>query len=1568
MVYTSAKTYQEIAKELTAVTKSSSEEYYDYGVFVDGMEYSEWMTANGYTEDDAIIADTSTLEGFNTVISTKNTGHFLPSNSGVLTQVFVIEPVEYFTTQGTLKTEKGKVYVTCINTYLAEVRGTIDYGNGEYGTTVRYYTDSLNDSNGEEEGLNVDASFDREVITTEEYAKGDIVMVQISAKDAVADENGNWSSGSTEIITINKPETVQGDVTSVNISSEYVGGMWVKIDDVSYDFSVGMRGNLSDMSEDLAPSTKDTIIAYFDNNTLENGEGYILGYQVVESAPKYMYVEECNIASWNFYGVTARVTFADGTEEIITVTTIDGDAVDGSNVDTIPESSRFKTEDGITISANENFKVDASGNVDTGTLENRIFGYEEIVAADGSVTYNLVTTIQDNYDAEKGASQGGLLEMVDGQGLPNYAGKGTLNFTGDEDNLTENGTPVKDTMAVFSSVYLPGNGEYSRWYEEYELTENENEDGYDIDKDENARKYTDFDYDMVVANPNNKIYAAGLSTDLYYNFALYSKDVASFVMTSSATGEYTTPAEEVYGHSIDANGMDYDGTNDHLFMLDENTVFVDVVNNNSWVGIYDSNFEKVTNGLLNMQVVFGEGGYADTVFINYGIEDALEAGDYVIFQSSKAFEDTHPDGYTTWTYDVWKNGVSTTITSKTKQLQITNEKFKDYEVGSPLQTNTLYKISEYNANDGYVVSVEYEYDYSNLFTAQYNDEERKTNWSTVTSTADTTGFHKIYNNLWSVANNVGTSSFTLQYDDSYADGKGAENGIADSDDYIGADKFQYTSSTVFMVIEVDTTGKLRDVYAGDASDINSYSASRPEDPDISWVDVVKVSSNNSGHTPIAELVVVVNPYTKAAVNSGEDLDLETGDVNVTYDQTSASFGNGTTSTSPVGVIATYYSEVRPDSDSLIADTLAAILNKNFGGSATVRVVSDFNGTILWEITKDDRDPMYFSFEYEDTTETYVIQDEAYQTLSAQKMVMLGSGDANGIVTPAGLGFLSMNSTSETEAVVYAALEATVTENGKSYTDLRGTTTVEDAIALGVTVFTDASDVGSMVRLETATGFEMKTGAEFLAMEMNDLLASYTASIPGEVAAAATMKYVDFETGLVSMDVDVSELEFYFPELYTVEVSDGESITSDTTDTGTDAWFEQDGDIYTFYGSESDVDANNFIVTVTLTEAGLLVGTETEAATFTFENADEVRASSTMVDGSASLVSGVITFGTGAQNGANETAVAEYLAGSTATFTINAPVVETINVMLTSDLTSYDALKDEGVEVEIGINTTVGTLFSKLKTIAGFEAIESFVVNDTLYVDGVSDMDVSAIGTFGFVEEACVVIADGVLVKLPIGVSGAEDPKKIWAEIGDGASADGNYVYGLASGTETVELTYAESGAAKMANGIILSTEEVGAAGTAFSKTSSSATGGTLTMADALDGAEFGFAYYLDLTGDENPVAYVSKDGSTAPTQGSTGDSDLNQYVAGSGTAVTGTDLVRVGATVYICSATEGGISTQTVKDLDGRSYTFSSEFVGVASGGGNGAFAYAVLTVPTVTSTSTGGTGGNKQIVIDFSA
>ena len=224
------------------------------------------------------------------VLPTNTSGTYQYTTDGATTEVYVDDV-------------NKEITVVQINYYMGEVTDIDEDENGEYATVrvLSKKTDKLSDV--------VD---ERDIYCTG-FAEDDYVMVTVD----VNDDNDSF------IASIAYPETAEGTVTRVKMDSEPEDeqGNYVKLeDDTKHEYSAWTASDLDDINENH-PTLDAQYRLYLDPN------GFVIGFIAMENVyDNYLYIEEADSYLGN---IEAKVTFADGSSEVVT---IDDEWVDGNKI------------------------------------------------------------------------------------------------------------------------------------------------------------------------------------------------------------------------------------------------------------------------------------------------------------------------------------------------------------------------------------------------------------------------------------------------------------------------------------------------------------------------------------------------------------------------------------------------------------------------------------------------------------------------------------------------------------------------------------------------------------------------------------------------------------------------------------------------------------------------------------------------------------------------------------------------------------------------------------------------------------------------------------------------------------------------------------------------------------------------------------------------------------------------------------------------------------------------------------------------------------------------------------
>ena len=229
-------------------------------------------------------------EQVNPVLPTNTSGTYEYTTDGATTEIYVDDV-------------NKEITVVQINYYMGEITDIDSDDNGEYATVrvLSKQTDALSDV--------VD---ERDIYCTG-FAEDDYVMVTVD----VNDDNDSF------IASIAYPETAEGTVTRVKMDSEPEDeqGNYVKLeDDTKHEYSAWTASDLDDINENH-PTLDAQYRLYLDPN------GFVIGFIAMENVyDNYLYIEEADSYLGN---IEAKVTFADGSSEVVT---IDDEWVDGNKI------------------------------------------------------------------------------------------------------------------------------------------------------------------------------------------------------------------------------------------------------------------------------------------------------------------------------------------------------------------------------------------------------------------------------------------------------------------------------------------------------------------------------------------------------------------------------------------------------------------------------------------------------------------------------------------------------------------------------------------------------------------------------------------------------------------------------------------------------------------------------------------------------------------------------------------------------------------------------------------------------------------------------------------------------------------------------------------------------------------------------------------------------------------------------------------------------------------------------------------------------------------------------------
>ena len=228
----------------------------------------------------------TTAHGEGYELDRNDTERWMKTGNGVLTEMFV-------------DTVNETVDVTIINTYVGQVtRVEPNEDNTDYAVTVSFETQP-------------DGYVSRQFNTEDEFAMDDIVVMGIA-------------NGTIETMAV--AETVEGSITAVKDFDS------VEIGDTKYDYNYGYTATtprdlihvgLVDLDGNgiQNPDTGDDITLYLDTN------GCVVAMADASSvAEDYLYVKGTHEEFGNVY---AEVVYYDGSEEVIKIDEVDGQANNG---------------------------------------------------------------------------------------------------------------------------------------------------------------------------------------------------------------------------------------------------------------------------------------------------------------------------------------------------------------------------------------------------------------------------------------------------------------------------------------------------------------------------------------------------------------------------------------------------------------------------------------------------------------------------------------------------------------------------------------------------------------------------------------------------------------------------------------------------------------------------------------------------------------------------------------------------------------------------------------------------------------------------------------------------------------------------------------------------------------------------------------------------------------------------------------------------------------------------------------------------------------------------------------
>lgn len=256
--------------------------------------------------------------------------------------------------------------------------------------------------------------------------------------------------------------------------------------------------------------------------------------------------------------------------------------------------------------------------------------------------------------------------------------------------------------------------------------------------------------------------------------------------------------------------------NSSLITTDSQTVFVDVENNKTWTG-----YKNVPNkGNANVAAVKNSDNVAEIVFI-YGdnITSSANDDDFVILKGVGM--------------EAVKDSNKKTIYKFTDAYDVNGNKIDDLYASSKLDVKKgLYLITSYTSDD-YVKEMK-------LCTYLGNDASRN----------DTKYVAGANANIYAEAakNGVLSLSKAIKLDDPTTGTK-------------SRDTFAYDGKTVVLVVTQKENGDVDTFGVGSISDITSKADADSNLNDMSGVYVITVDNDNDD-TPLAESILVINPYVK----------------------------------------------------------------------------------------------------------------------------------------------------------------------------------------------------------------------------------------------------------------------------------------------------------------------------------------------------------------------------------------------------------------------------------------------------------------------------------------------------------------------------------------------------------------------------------------------------------------------------------------------------------------------------------------------------------------------------------
>ena len=277
---------------------------YDFTIAVDGETTQPVL--NGNTENDVFFFSTGNLIRTNT----KGVGG---TGNGVLTQVFV-DPDE---PSGNARGGRGTVYISVINTYLAEATDDYDTKREEAEFEVYSLEDVDNTSgialvkNTHKTGSSAYTEIlkvKNEEINVEDTKDGDIVLVHVAEG---------------EIKEIFAPEVI----AETELSS-FKTGDWVN-NGTKYDYADSTSYDPEVLDEYVDDNMKETTY-----NLYLDQYGYLIGIDIVEAKTNYLFLTGIDGKTSNLANKTAEgnVIFLDGTMDTVTIKLKDSKYADNKDM------------------------------------------------------------------------------------------------------------------------------------------------------------------------------------------------------------------------------------------------------------------------------------------------------------------------------------------------------------------------------------------------------------------------------------------------------------------------------------------------------------------------------------------------------------------------------------------------------------------------------------------------------------------------------------------------------------------------------------------------------------------------------------------------------------------------------------------------------------------------------------------------------------------------------------------------------------------------------------------------------------------------------------------------------------------------------------------------------------------------------------------------------------------------------------------------------------------------------------------------------------------------------------